>query len=150
MSDKAAADATQARDTLARLRHVLKRGATIREAGRVVPGLGGSPWRAYRLAVKHNLPRRRRGLAPATSQAIERHLRQMRSINAIARALHVSTKTVWKRKVARDGPGPRPCRPYRCPRGHFVKLTPCVQCAALEALARTNQARTNQARATGK
>lgn len=122
-----------ARETVERLRQLLARGATLREAGQSLPELGGSPWRAYRLAVKHRLARRRRNLPRYKVRVIEKELRRARlTINALARLAKVSTQTVWKRKIARDGPGPRPCRPYRCPDcGKRVNLRPCQICRAL-------------------
>jgi len=132
MSDAAEDRAHKARETIERLRALLARGATLKQAGQEIEELDGSQWRAYRLAVKHRLPRRRRGLPRHKSRQIEKYLRAMRlTINKIARLVKVSSDTVWKRKIARDGPGPRPCRPYTCPGCHNrVKLKPCQICRA--------------------
>lgn len=133
-TDAESADsASRARATIARLREVLARGATLKQAGREVPELGGSQWRAYRLAVKHNLPRRRRSLPRDKVRLIEKELRRARlTLNALARLAKVSPMTVWRKKIARDGPGPRPSRPYWCRGcGKRVNLRPCQICRAL-------------------
>jgi len=131
---EAAERAEQARANLERLRAVLARGATLKQAAAQLPELDGSQWRAYRLAAKHNLPRRRRSLPREKARLIEKELRRARlTINALAKLAKVSPMTVWRKKIARDGPGPRPCRPYWCRGcGKRVNLRPCQICRALQ------------------
>jgi hypothetical protein len=118
----------EARETVERLRELLARGATLREAAGSIDQLGGSPWRAHRLAAKHDLPRRRRRISREKERAIASELAAARlTLRQIAQLAQVSPKTVWLRKIARDGPGPRPCRAWRCPTcGGLVVLTVCI------------------------
>jgi hypothetical protein len=143
MAEEAPDRELQARETIERLRTLLRRGATLKEASAAI---GASVARTHRLAVRHRLPRRRRAMPAAKRRLIDRELAKDRlTLGALARLAKVSTATVWKHKLARQraiaGPGPRPARAYRCPRGHLVKLKPCQICRALDAAEASKAAR---------
>lgn len=141
------ARAAAARQTVERLRELLARGATLRQAAGSIDELGGSPWRAHRLAAKHDLPRRRRRISREKERAIGEELAAARlTLRQIAALVQVSPKTVWLRKIARDGPGPRPCRAWRCPTcGGLVVLTVCI----LDGTPRPEQARSAKRKRPG-
>lgn len=133
MSEGADDRARTAREHLAKLRALLARGATLREAADQITELAGQPLRAYRLAVKHNMRRRRRAITPAQQRTIDKELRKYRlTLRKIAARAKVALHTVQRRKAKLDGPGPRPCRRRRCPRGHLVVLWPCQLCRAID------------------
>lgn len=116
---------------LVRLRAVLARGATLQKAGQKV---GRSAYAAYRLAVKHDLPRRRRSLPPEKTSKIQRELARENSrqtLTRIAELAGCSVATVWRHANRLPKGAPRSVRKYRCSGCRYdVTLSPCQICAA--------------------
>jgi len=117
---------------VAHLRELLAEGATLAEAARLT-GLDRS--RVYRLAVRHDLPRRRRAMADSKRRALIALLSDGRlSLGRIARRLGVSKSTVSlyaNRKLRQEDFAHRRLRVARlCPdcRGR-VFLWPCLACS---------------------
>jgi len=125
------------RQVLSRLRKLLAEGQTIRTAASDV---NLSPTSAYRLAVRHSLPRRTRAEKAAAVETAQGLIRAARLSNGeIARRLNLHEGTISRLRqliVDRDSQAefrPRRVRKARrCPTcGHKVKVWPCVMCRAL-------------------
>jgi DNA-binding phage protein len=131
--------AADARAVIARLRALLARGASLREAARQT---GCSKSTLHRLAVRHGLPRRpRKRLTPRQIGTAERLVRAAHhTVARIAELLRVakSTASQLRRRVL-DDQAQASFRPRRlktarvCPTcGQRIVQWPCVACQAGE------------------
>lgn len=114
---------------VARLRELLARGQTLREAGQ---RLDQAPVRLHRLAVRYDLPRRRRQtVTPNQERQIAARLARAESVRVIARLVGVGKGTVHRRKQTRAERSGQPRRvaAYKCDGcGYRVNLQPCQIC----------------------
>jgi DNA invertase Pin-like site-specific DNA recombinase len=126
-------NAAEAADHVRKLRALLARGDSIRQAAKAA-GLSKST--AQRLAAKSRIPRRRaaRRLTDAEKRQIRRDAAKVRAtLRRVARLARVGVATVHRTLNPVEPGAPRRVRPYTCPAGHRVFLRPCQVCQALQA-----------------
>lgn len=123
-------DDAQAEETVARLRELLARGATIRQAA---AELKRPRMVLFRLAKRHGLPLTgRRRLSEEQIASARAYLAEARLTFAqIAEKVGCSKYTVWKLVPKEERTGPRRVAEYTCSGCRFrVCLEPCAVCAA--------------------
>lgn len=118
---------------LLRLRGLLARGSTLREASLE---LGLKPTFVHKLAARRRMPRRRRAMPAAKRKRLRVLVEGAKlTLSQIAKRLQLSKGTVCKhRQTITEGRTkyrPRRLRkPVRCPNGHKVTELPCRTCQA--------------------
>lgn len=120
-------------ETLRKLRAMLARGETIRQAAKI---LEKPPSTVHELAAKHDLPRRRP--RPALTAEQKRKVQRLRREDAVRTLAQIavlagcSISAVWRLLNPPDKePAAHEWVPqYTCPNGHKTIYRPCVICQA--------------------
>jgi hypothetical protein len=119
-------------DLVSRLRELLARGATLRQAEAKLKTPKST---LGRLAQQHNLPRNPPpGLPPEKQAKVRRLVGKGAGIREIAEQAEVSLRTAWLyrqltkfRSLMCRSQTPHPCRPWRCPvGGELLNVTICI------------------------
>jgi predicted Zn-ribbon and HTH transcriptional regulator len=127
-----------AADTLAALRALIARGATLRQAA---DRLQKPRSTLGRLARRENLALRPRGLSPEKRALVQRLAGSGLGGRRLAQQAEVSRRTAWRyqqlakfRALLKRANTPLPCKPWRCSKcGALINLTICVACGTRKA-----------------